>query len=529
MIGHDTVPDRFGRGPIQRVEQLLHRDGGRPVLTGVLVGAGVGDDQGVGGRADGIEQQLPVLRTDVAFTRERTTGQDVVAVGDVGARKHAVVEADQAHHAVWHRAHRDHGAHRQRAGAEVGAGGTAGQLPLQQGPDVGQPQRRAGPRARLRQHFREFTVELRLLPLLVGTDPRELRDALAQHLDPALQRLRAGEPVDDAAQPLHVFGQPAGQFHAVRVDVVERQRGAQPVLRIVGHRGADQQPVDPELPRVLRVALQRVRSAVRRVETPPDTCCANPFGEVHQIVVGPGEAPAHRLAVCQAQHRTGGGPAVGDVEQFGQHAEQGIGLGQRAVGQPHPQALGRMAEIGMLTRAERRGDQWRVGLDIGAHDQDVARLQRFVVVEQAQQHITQDIDLPGRAVTAMDLHGPVGLREPPLTGPDLVGRDVGLQPAQQRVRESGAGMELIGLGGGQAALQLPQITAEGLQQRVPHPRPADVDAPRLLTAQLGQRLPQRVAGMRQPQVQIVVGGQGAEQFEVGRRQPGVPEQGQSRR
>jgi hypothetical protein len=136
VIGDDAAPDRFGRGPIQCIEQLLHRDRGRPVLTGVLVGTGVGDDQGVGGRADGVEQQLPVLGADVALAGQRMTGQHVVAVGDVGAWEDAVVEPDQTHHPMRHRAHGDHGAHRQGAGPEVGAGRPPGQLPMQQGPHV---------------------------------------------------------------------------------------------------------------------------------------------------------------------------------------------------------------------------------------------------------------------------------------------------------------------------------------------------------------------------------------------------------
>ena len=48
-------------------------------------------------------------------------------------------------------------------------------------------------------------------------------------------------------------------------------------------------------------------------------------------------------------------------------------------------------------------------------------------------------------------------------------------------------------------------------------------------AQSGQRTPQVVAGMRQPQVQVVVGGQRVEQFDLGDRQPGVAEQRQPRR
>ena len=88
-----------------------------------------------------VEQQLPVLRTDVALAGHRVAGQRVVAVDDAEPRENAVVETDQADHPVRHRPHRHHRAHRQRPGAEVGPGRSTGQVPVQQGADVGQPQR----------------------------------------------------------------------------------------------------------------------------------------------------------------------------------------------------------------------------------------------------------------------------------------------------------------------------------------------------------------------------------------------------
>ncbi|PQM44077.1 hypothetical protein C1Y40_05764 [Mycobacterium talmoniae] len=77
--------------------------------------------------------------------------------------------------------------------------------------------------------------------------------------------------------------------------------------------------------------------------------------------------------------------------------------------------------------------------------------------------------------------------------------------------------------GRQRALQLAQVAAEGLQQRVPGAMPAVVgDAGHRAVAVL-QRPPQRIGGVRQPQVQLVVGGQRLQQLDVGAGQPGVPE------
>ena len=144
-------------GDVERVEQLGERHRGRSVLAGVLVGAGVGDDELLGGRADRVEQQLPVLGTDVAFTGHRVAGQHVVAVDDAEPREHAVVEADQAHHPVRHRPHRHHRAHRQRAGAEVRAGRAVRRGGGRAAPGcraAASRCRRAGPRRRARRRTR---------------------------------------------------------------------------------------------------------------------------------------------------------------------------------------------------------------------------------------------------------------------------------------------------------------------------------------------------------------------------------------
>ena len=82
--------------PVQRIEQLDEWNRGRFALPGVFVGAGVRDHQLVGGRADGVEQQLPVLGTDVAFTGHRIAGQRVVAVDHPQAREYAVDAIDRA-------------------------------------------------------------------------------------------------------------------------------------------------------------------------------------------------------------------------------------------------------------------------------------------------------------------------------------------------------------------------------------------------------------------------------------------------
>src|SRR5262245_42221839 len=87
--------------------------------------------------------------------------------------------------------------------------------------------------------------------------------------------------------------------------------------------------------------------------------------------------------------------------------------------------------------------------------------------------------------------------------------------------------EFVGLRvGGQAALQFAQVTAEGGEQWVVDAAVAGVVAAGDGAMHGGELLPQIGAGMRQPEVEIMVRGKGVEELDLGRRQPGVSEEGQ---
>ena len=124
-------------------------------------------------------------------------------------------------------------------------------------------------------------------------------------------------------------------------------------------------------------------------------------------------------------------------------------------------------------------------------------------------------------------------RQRPTVAPYLVGGDVGLQPAQQGVGAVGSAgpgrySSVCGVGG-QAALQFAKVAAEGGQQRMPDLAVAGVVAAGDLAMDVGEGLPQAVAGVRQPQVQVVMGRERVEQFDLRAGQPGVAEQRQSAR
>ena len=52
-------------------------------------------------------------------------------------------------------------------------------------------------------------------------------------------------------------------------------------------------------------------------------------------------------------------------------------------------------------------DQRREDLDVGAHDDDVARLQRRVVGEQVEDRVAHDLDLAGTAVAGVHLQASI--------------------------------------------------------------------------------------------------------------------------
>src|SRR5207248_10664902 len=81
--------------------------------------------------------------------------------------------------------------------------------------------------------------------------------------------------------------------------------------------------------------------------------------------------------------------------------------------------------------------------------------------------------------------------------------------------------------GGQAALELAKVAAEGGQQRVDDVAVAGVVTAGDRAVVGSQFSPQVVAGVRQPYVEVVVGGQRREELDLGGRQPGMTEERQA--
>ena len=525
----DRLADRCVGGAVEGVEQLAEGYGGWAPLAGVLVGPGVGDHQRLGRGQDRVAQQLPVLAADVALAGDRAAGEHVVAVGQPEPGEHPVVEAEQADHPVRDGAHRHHRADREGAGAEVGAGRPPGEVRGEQRPDVGQPQCGVGEGVGVGGHPGQLALDLADLPAVVAADLGEHVDAVAQRAQPVGERPGAVQAVGHRPHPVDVLREPAGQLDAGAADVVERQRGVEPGLGVGGHHHAGEHPVEPGAPGVLLVAGQPERVAVLAVEGPADAGLADPGGDRVEVVVGEPEAAADRLGLGEVEDLAGGGPAAGDVEELRGDTEQGVRLRERPVGEPDPQLVGRVAALDQVTEAEAGGDQRGVRLDVGAHHQDVARLEGRVGLEHPEQHLAEDVDLAGGAVAGVHLDAAVVGGSLPSGRSEGVAAQVVLQPAEQGVRGRGhRGVVVVGRNRGQGPLQLAAVAGEGGQQRVSGLVVAVVGGAVDGTSAegRGERVPERAAGVRQPEVYGAARGQRGEQLDLGDRQPGVAEQGQ---
>ena len=109
-------------GSIDHIEELGDGHGGGTLPIGALVAAAEGDDQMIGRGQHGVEEQLAVLAPGIPVADVRIVREHVVTVPVGVAGEDAVVEPEQAHHPVRHRPHRDQGADREIAGAEVRPG-----------------------------------------------------------------------------------------------------------------------------------------------------------------------------------------------------------------------------------------------------------------------------------------------------------------------------------------------------------------------------------------------------------------------
>ena len=230
--GH-RLPDRATVGRtrrlVQGVQQRPDRYGGGSRLARARVGAGEDHQQSFLRGQHRVQQQLPVFAPRVAIADPGLTGGDVVPVEPDRPRKDSVVHPEQADHPVRHRPHRQHRAHGQGAGPEVGPAGSAAERVGEQGRDLGQGELDRVARRRLGQSA-ELVVGMGQLPAVGRRDRGQQVQRPPEQLDPAGHRAGNRAGGGHRPDPGQALGQPADQVDVARVDVVQGQRGADEVL-----------------------------------------------------------------------------------------------------------------------------------------------------------------------------------------------------------------------------------------------------------------------------------------------------------
>ncbi len=447
-----------------------------------LIGAGVGDDQVLRGREHGVEQELSVFAARIALAGERTARQDVVAVGRAGPGEDAVVEAEQADHPVRHRAHRHHGAHRERSGAEVGPRRSA--RPVE--PPSGSGRRRAAARGR----HRLVRLRSRRAPARPGA-------AATRRPSP---RRRATRPPSGAWRPTWPTG-----WVPVRRSLTSRRRSTSSARRPARSMSEEPTASYGSVTSKYRCASAETAAPARTRSSPycqvfwrtapspkgarwsPSKAQRTPVSPTQRVMVSmsSSERPNRRRTgsvAARSSTAAGRGPTVGEVEQPLEDAEDRVGLHQRAIGEADLQLLVRVPAVGGAgdtTESERCLDQRGEALDVRTHDDDVARLERGVVGEQAEHDLAQHLDLPRGPVARVHLQRTIRRIDVEITaGARSASISVCSRPSKVSGRGPGRSMATeVVAAWSHGALELADVASQRGEQRVSPPQVGVVGGP----------------------------------------------------
>ena len=282
------------------------------------------------------------------------------------AREHPVVQAEQAHHPVRHGPHRHHGADGQRSGAEVGPGGSAARAAR-----AAAHGRRATPASATRPRpsavraTRPARVRSCATLPFVGRPARWSGSStpIISASSHSSSGLLAGQGVQRHLQPgrpARRAGRPGRRPNCRRRPAAARAPSQFWSCSLIAD--PEQHPIEPGPPGVLREALQVEPGAAVRASSPqrtPESATQAEIAPGRRRRSRTGGAPGGQAG--EVEHLRGGDPAVGQVQQPATGGQQRVGLGQRAIGQPDPQAVRRVAVVddvgepeGALRSAARR-------------------------------------------------------------------------------------------------------------------------------------------------------------------------------
>ena len=389
---------------------------------------------------------------------------------------------------------------------------------------------------------RQLALELGELPGVVGRYVGQVADAGAQRHHPVRHRAGVAQRAQAPVEPVDQLGEPAGEVDLVAADVVERQAGAEVAVVVVAHRDAEQDPVEPGAPGVLGEPLHRERRARVLVEPPADAGARHPAADPLEVVVGEAEPSAERLR----RRRSSTSEAVTrpplSSQQHARDGQQRVGADQRAVGQPDPQPVRRVHADGAspsgppAARTRPRSAARRSRCRGTSRGCRAARASGRPRAGRPAPRAARRPGATGRGRRAPGGSGRPGrgggrrARRPPARGwrrgragasPSRVGRR--RRPAGARRRPTGTGRRRASgaararRGPSEASRGWPTSRADSSSSRGDHP------------AASGEGVPERGRRLREPQVDVAVLAERGEQVDLGRRQPGVPEQRQPAR
>jgi hypothetical protein len=500
--------------PVDDVEQLADRDRGRALGVRALVVAGVGHEQPVAGGHDRVEQKLAVLaRGSRSPTRGSSRRRSSPSRGAL--RGNTASSRPRRQTTRW--------------GTErIGTSVQKVRCPVRKFARVGRPCSRSSMSARISESASATGVPPASWSM---SSSRRCSSARCQASRSVVAVSRSAAVAIDCVHAATDFGavrsssvtrsrstssaSRPGEVDRAAVDVVERQDPVDQAAVVLGHRHADEDALQARVPRAVLDGVQLERRAGPASSPPAHAALGDPLLQAHEVVVVEAEAPAHRVASGEVEHLRRGHPVVGELEQLRDDTEHGVGLAQRAVGEPDAQ-VGRLIGAALLVLVgcggpERRVHERRERLDVRAHDDHVARLERRVLLQQVQQGVAQDLDLPRAAVAAVDLDAAVaGGQQRPCVGPVAQGRargahvgaHVGLDAPEQGLRRAVVDEVVVvgpvGRARGEHELHLAGVLAPRGQQPVGRQRGGVVVRAQAARRRRGRdALPQRGGGVQE--------------------------------
>ena len=411
--GEQRLPVVFAAGELpaggQVVAQLADQHRRRPHAVVVDRAADPRDQQALARREQRFEEQVAVVLAPRAVARAVVAPHQVEVHRHPRARIVAVVEAEQADLAERDRAHRHQRREGHRAGEEAPRQAAVLELGQPVLADHGQRQGalQAALGAGLAPAFERAVELLQRVGVLAFLGAEEVGQQRTQSLAPFGRGRLLTEKRPGRFEPLEQLRERAERGGVEPTDLVE---GLDLVPGTAGGAGrvAEQHAPEAELPGVAgrRIGQAEAR-AVFGVQPPAHLGAADPALQQRQVVIGDREARAQRGDLDQVEHVADRQPRARQFEQPGDRIDQRVVMAAPLVGDRKRDE----ARVAAVDEAEHRLDMRRVGLDVGDHDDHVARAQRRVGIEGGEQLIVQHLDLALRAVRDVEADRFVGRQD----------------------------------------------------------------------------------------------------------------------